>query len=74
MHNTESQLSLLDGDVERWDADSDQLAEARPPVDRCEPTFEPPDVGDAIWTLEALRLPSGDKLCDGWVIEWGGWW
>jgi hypothetical protein len=33
-----------------------------------------PAVGDAIWTLDCVRLPSGDKLAEGWVIEWGGWW
>ena len=27
-----------------------------------------PLVGDAIWQLEAVRLPSGDKVTDGWIV------
>jgi hypothetical protein len=71
----EDSTEILDRYVERRDDVTDPDAQARPAIqadDIGSPTFRYPLIGDAIWTLEALTLPSGDRLI-GWVIEWGGW-
>jgi hypothetical protein len=44
------------------------------PDRECDPggarSLQAPLVGDAIWGLDAIRLPSGDRLTDGWIVIW----
>jgi hypothetical protein len=41
--------------------------DGQPDTERTRST-QAPRVGDAIWSLDAIRLPSGDTLADGWIV------